>query len=64
MVAMALHADKNGYKKLGDDEKKLLSGTKVTAEEKSVTINISIPAADFQEMARRKFNEKKEEAAK
>jgi hypothetical protein len=64
LIQMALMLDKNGTKKLGDDEKKLLSGTKVTAKEKSVTIDISIPAQDFQEMMRRKFNESKETTAK
>ena len=64
MVKFVLMSDENGKKKLGDDEKKLLRNTKVTAEEKSVTINVSIPAADFQEMMRRRLDEKKEETAK
>jgi hypothetical protein len=61
IVTAALGADKNGLTKLGDDEKKLLNGTKVTSEGKTVTINVSLTAGDFQEMVRRRLSEAKEE---
>jgi hypothetical protein len=60
----ALMFDKNGTKKLADDEKKLLTGTKVTAQEKTVNINVSLAANDFREIVRRKLNEEKEKTAK
>lgn len=64
LVHMVLTMDKNGIKKLDEDEKKLLKGAKVTAREKTVNINISLAANDFQEMVRRKLNESKETKAK
>jgi hypothetical protein len=64
LIGAALLADKNGWKKLGEDERKLLSGAKATVAEKSVTINISLAAADFQEMTRRALSEKQEVANK
>ncbi len=61
MVNAALMADKNGWKKLGADEKKLLSGAEVTAREKTVNINVSLAASDFQEMVRRGLSDEKVE---
>jgi hypothetical protein len=63
LVQMALLMDKNGTKKLNDDEKKLLSGAKVIRVEKSVTINILLSAQDFQEMVKRRLVESKENTA-
>jgi hypothetical protein len=60
LVNFVLMADKNGLKKLGDDEKKLLNGAKVTAREKTVNINLSLAAGDFQEMIRRHLSEGKD----
>lgn len=53
MISIVLMMDKNGTKKLGDDEKKLLSGATVTSDAKNVTINLSLPARDFREMVQR-----------
>ena len=64
VVTFALMADKNGLKKLGDDEKKLLNATRVTTQEKTVNINVSLAAGDFQEMVRRGLSETKEKTAK
>src|SRR5215213_4281333 len=64
LVTLALMADKNGWKKLGDDEIKLLNATKVTAQEKTVNINVSLAAGDFQEMVMRRVSESKEKTAK
>lgn len=64
LAHMVLLYDKNGFKKLDEDEKKLLKGSRVTSQEKTVNMNISLAANDFQEMARRKLNEAKETKAK
>ena len=60
VVSAALMMDRNGIKKLGDDEKKLLNNTRINAKGKIVNINISLPAADFREMLERRMNESKE----
>ena len=60
LIYSVLMLERKNQTKLGDDEKKVLSGTKVTAQEKTVTINISLAAAAFQEMMRRRLNEGKE----
>lgn len=64
LVNAALLFDKNEVKKLGADEKKLLSNTRVTAEKKIVIINVSLPAADFRELVKRRLSEPKEATAK
>lgn len=61
IIAMALIADKNGIKKLGDDERILLNNTKVTAGEKTANITFVMPASEFREMIRRRLNESKTE---
>lgn len=53
VIQAALLLDKNGTKKLGDDEKKLLNGAMVTSDAKNVTINLSLPSRDFREMVQR-----------
>jgi hypothetical protein len=60
LVGTVLLMDKNDFKKLGEDEKKILSATKVTAGGKIVIINVSLPATDFQEMVKRRPSEPKE----
>ena len=60
VLGIALTADKNGTRRLGDDEKTLLTNTKVTSEEKTVSINISMPAGEFREMVRRRLIEPKD----
>lgn len=60
IVNAALLLDKNGIKKLGDDERTLLSNTKVTSAEKTANINFTMPAGEFREMIRRRLNEPKE----
>jgi hypothetical protein len=60
LISFALSADKNGSRKLGDDEKTLLTNARVTSAEKAVNINISMPAGEFREMMRRQFNASEE----
>jgi len=60
LVNIVLMLDKNGTKKLGDDEKKLLSSTRTTVQEKTVNINVSLSANDFQEMLKRQISGLKE----
>jgi len=60
IVTAALLLDKNGYKKLGNDEIKLLNGTRTTVQEKTVNINVSLSASDFHEMVKRRMSESKE----
>jgi hypothetical protein len=60
LVSAALLMEKNGVKKLGDDERKILNGTKVSVNEKNVSINTLLPASDFQEMVKRSLGESKE----
>ena len=56
LVNAVVLMDKNGTRKLGDNERKLLNGTKATAREKNVSIIISLPKAEFQEMIRQEIN--------
>ena len=60
VIKGALQLDKNDTKKLGDDERILLSSANVTAGEKTVNINISMPAGEFREMVRRRMRNSKE----
>ncbi len=64
LVHMVLLLDKNGAKKLGEDEIKLLQGARAGVQEKTVNINISLSASNFQEMVKRRINEAKETKAK
>ncbi len=57
MIQAALLLDKNGSRKLGEDEKLLLSNMKISTENKTFTLNIAIPKPTFQEMIRRKLQE-------
>lgn len=57
LVAAVAYADRSGYVKLGEDEKKLLSGAKVNAQEKTANISVSLGAKDFQDMIRRRLGE-------
>ncbi len=57
MIQAALLFDKNGSRKLGEDEKLLLSNTKISSENKSFALNTAIPKPVFQEMIRRKLQE-------
>jgi len=61
IIAGVLQFDKNETNKLGDDERTLLSNTKVTASEKTANINISMPAGEFREMIRRRLKEPRKE---
>lgn len=56
VITMVLMMDRNNTRKLGDDERRLLSNTKVTAQEKNVMINFSLPKAEFKEMIQRQIN--------
>jgi hypothetical protein len=62
LIQAALLLDKNGSRKLGEDEKLLLSSTKISSENKNFALNIAIPKPTFQEMIQRKLpeTEKKE----
>lgn len=64
LINTVLMMDKNGVKKLGNDEIKLLQGARATAQEKTVSLNVVISASDFQEIVKRKLNESKENTAK
>lgn len=60
IITTVLMMDKNGVKKLGSDEIKLLQGARATAQEKTVNMNVALSASDFQEMIKRRINEAKE----
>lgn len=60
IINTSLMVHKNGIKKLGDDEIKLLEATRADAQEKTVNLNISLSASDFQEIVKRRINESKE----
>jgi hypothetical protein len=60
IISGALLLDKNGFKKLGEDEKVLLSKASVTVNPqntKQFVLNFVIPKATAQEMITRKLNE-------
>ncbi len=60
LISGALLLDKNGFKKLGEDEKVLLSKANATvnpANAKQFVLNFVIPKATAQEMITRKLNE-------
>lgn len=60
LVNGVLLLDKNGMRKLGDDERTLFSNTKVTAGEKTANIIFVMQAEEFREMILRRLNEPKE----
>ncbi len=64
LINAALLLDKNDTKKFGNDEIKLLQGTRASVQEKTVNINVSLSASDFQEMVKRRMNESKENTVK
>ena len=57
IIQGALLADKNGFKKLGEDEKVLLSNAKVTESGKQFVLNFVLPKPVAQEMITRKLKE-------
>jgi len=56
-IQAVLLLDKNGSRKLGEDEKLLLSNTKISNENKNFAMNIAIPKPTFHEMIQRKLQE-------
>ena len=66
IISGALLLDKNGFKKLGEDEKVLLSKANATvnpANAKQFVLNFVIPKATAQEMITRKLKEPIEKPA-
>ncbi len=59
LISLALLMDKTSDKKLGADEKLLLSNSKVTSEGNNFILKIEIPKVSFQEMVSRKLQEVK-----
>ncbi len=59
LISLALLMDKTSDKKLGADEKLLLSNSKVTSEGNNFILKIEIPKVSFQEMISRKLQEVK-----
>ena len=55
VLAMVSMVDKQGIKKLDDASRVLVNNSKVSAQEKSVIINFSMPKADFHEMILREI---------
>ena len=63
IIQGAFLADKNGWKKLGDDEKLLLSSAKLSVNPentKQFVLNFMLPKATAQELITRKLNEPEE----
>ncbi len=64
VISGALLLDKNGFKKLGDDEKVLLTNAKVSINpqnNRQFVLNFVLPKQQAQEMITRKLKEPKEE---
>jgi hypothetical protein len=59
LISTALLMDKTSDRKLGEDEKLLLSSSKATSEGNNFILKIEIPKVLFQEMVNRKLQEAK-----